>query len=164
MSHWKARRTLLLVGEGHSEVAFLKHVKSTYAPRGCGLSVTVKNAGGKGAKGVVEWTIRQIALEQHDKVAVLLDTDTDWSGAVEKKARSKKIVVLKSEPCFEAMMLRLLRKSDSGDTRSLKARFAPFVNHDSLCPKSYAEHFDRNCLESGVAVEPTIKLLLGLFE
>ena len=49
MNAWTAYRTLLLVGEGATEEAFLRHVKSIYAPRGAGLKVTIKNAHGKGA-------------------------------------------------------------------------------------------------------------------
>ena len=41
--------TLLLVGEGETEVAFLSHVKALYAPRGCGLAIKVICARGKGA-------------------------------------------------------------------------------------------------------------------
>ncbi len=36
MAIWKAQRTLLIVGEGYHEEAFLGHVKQIYAPRGCG--------------------------------------------------------------------------------------------------------------------------------
>jgi hypothetical protein len=56
MAIWKAQRTLLLVGEGYHEEAFLSHVKQIYAPRGCGLAVTIKNAHGKGAMHVIDWT------------------------------------------------------------------------------------------------------------
>jgi len=45
----KTYRTLLLVGEGATEVAFLKHVKSLFVPRDAGLKVTIKDAHGKGA-------------------------------------------------------------------------------------------------------------------
>ena len=34
MGKWKARRTLLIVGEGHNEVAFLNHIKQLAAVRG----------------------------------------------------------------------------------------------------------------------------------
>jgi hypothetical protein len=90
MAVWKAQRTLLMVGEGFHEEAFLHHVKRLFAPRGCGLSVTVKNAQGKGAKHVVEWTGRQVENTAYDTVAVLLDTDTDWSLAVAKLAKRRK--------------------------------------------------------------------------
>ena len=35
-------RTLLLVGEGETEQAFLQHVKALYVQRGSGLRVTVR--------------------------------------------------------------------------------------------------------------------------
>ena len=163
MGNWKAFRTLLIVGEGRTEEAFLQHVKDIFAPRGCGLSVKVKNARGKGAKHVVGWTIGQMGIAQYDAVAALLDTDTDWSEAVARRARSARIHVLKSEPLFEAMMLRLVAQSDVGDSKTLKARFAPFVGDDPLRSENYAQHFGRQCLEAGRQSEPTVAALLALF-
>lgn len=84
MAIWKAQGTLLIVGEGYHEEAFLSHVKQIYAPRGCGLAVTIKNARGKGAMHVVDWTIKQIANAQFDIVAAMLDTDEGWSPNVAK--------------------------------------------------------------------------------
>lgn len=163
MNDWKTSRTLLLVGEGATEEAFLKHVKGIYAPRGCGLRVTVKNAHGKGAKHVIEWTAKQCGIAGYDLVGALLDTDQDWSEAVARKARSAGICVLKSEPLFEAMMLRLLGQSGIGDSKVLKARFAPYVRNDALRTENYADHFGRNCLEAGRGNEPSVDALLALF-
>jgi hypothetical protein len=44
------RRTLLIVGEGADEQAFLSYLKQQLVPRRAGLMVTIKNAKGKGAK------------------------------------------------------------------------------------------------------------------
>lgn len=162
MAIWKAQRTLLIVGEGYHEEAFLNHVKQLYAPRGCGLSVTVKNAHGKGAKHVIDWTIRQIANTAYDAVAAMLDTDTDWTPAVGKQAKAKKIQVLASEPCFDAVMLRLLGKNPVGDAKALKKHLAPYVNDDPTLRQNYAAHFGPKCLETGRTHEPTIDLLLKL--
>lgn len=163
MTIWPSYRTLLLVGEGETEVAFLHHVKRIYAPRGCGLRVTIKNAHGKGAKHVVEWTARQRGIADFDKVATLLDTDQDWSDALAKKAKSARIQVLKSEPFFEAMMLRLIQQSDIGDAKTLKARFSPYVGDAPLSPEGYAANYGLACLEAGKINEPTIGALLSLF-
>jgi hypothetical protein len=65
------KRTLLLVGEGYDEEAFLKYLKSQLVGRDADLRVTIKNAKGKGAKHVVEWTSRQAQLAGYDDVAVL---------------------------------------------------------------------------------------------
>lgn len=81
MAKWQAQKTLLIVGEGYNEQAFLKHLRPILAPGGCGLTVSVKNAGGKTAKHIIEWAIRQIANVDYDHVAVMLDTDTDWCEA-----------------------------------------------------------------------------------
>ncbi len=47
-------QTLLLVGEGYDEVAFLTYLKSELVSRDAGLEVKIKNAKGKGAKHVIE--------------------------------------------------------------------------------------------------------------
>lgn len=162
MAIWKAQRTLLIVGEGADEVAFLSHVKQLYVQRGCGLSVKIKNAQGKGAKHVIEWTARQMAIADYDVVAALLDTDTDWSPAVEKLAKKKKIQVLPSEPCFEALMLRVLAENPNSNTPALKKQFAPFVNNDATESQNYAIHFSPERLQSGRSHELTIDALLKL--
>ena len=162
MAKWKAQRTLLIVGEGYDEVAFLHHLKQLYVPRGCGLSVAIKNARGKGALHVIQWTIGQIANADYDTVATLLDTDTDWDAKAKKLARRKKIQVLKSEPCFEAMMLRLIGKPTIGDAHALKKQFAPFVKSDATQRDHYALHFGAECLSAGREKEPSIDELLKL--
>ena len=163
MTIWRTYRTLLLVGEGRTEEAFLQYIKCLYAPRGCGLSVKVKNARGKGARHVVEWTGRQLAIARYDAVAVLIDTDKDWSESVARRAKAARILVLKSEPLFEAMMLRLLDQSDVGDSKTLKGRFAPFVRNDALRAENYADYFGRDFLEAQRGREATIDALLSLF-
>jgi hypothetical protein len=122
------KKTLLLVGEGYDDEAFLKYLKSILVLRNAGLEVKIKNAKGKGAKHVIEWTIKQAAIADYDKVAALFDTDTDWTPAVEKQAKKHKVLLLKSDPCFEAMMLRLLGITPDLNSKNLKAQFAPFVN------------------------------------
>ncbi|MDD5000445.1 MAG: RloB domain-containing protein [Thiomonas arsenitoxydans] len=154
-------RTLLLVGEGETEQAFLQHVKALYVQRGSGLRVTVRCAHGKGAGHVVDYAIRQ-RIHQFDQVAVLLDTDDGWSAAVQKRAQEKRIHVLKSEPCIEAMLLRAIGQSANGSAKDLKARLAPFVLGDALDPRHYGAHFGADALQVGRKIEPTLDDLLRL--
>lgn len=86
-------RTVLLVGEGYAEVAFIAHLKALYLPRGCGIALTVKNARGKGALHVVEVSICQSRNSAFDVRAVLLDTDTDWNEKTQAMARKAKVQV-----------------------------------------------------------------------
>lgn len=143
-------------------MAFLTHVKGLFISRGCGLAVKIKNAQGKGAKHVVEWTVRQKAIAAYDTVAVLVDTDTDWSDSVDRLARKKKIRLLLSEPCFEALMMRILKEDQSGDALTLKKRFAPFVNDDATQSENYKKYFSRERLLESCSHVPTIDSLLSL--
>ncbi len=156
------KHTLLLVGEGYDEEAFLNYLKSQLVDREAGLVVKIKNAKGKGAKHVIEWTIRQAKQAEYDVVAALLDTDTDWTPAVQKQARSKKIVVLTSNPCFEAMLLRLIGVTPEIDTKKLKKQFEPYVNGVSTVPENYAVYFSSDMLKNRRNLEKTIDELLKL--
>ena len=158
------KKTLLIVGEGSDEKAFLSYLKDQLVPRGSGLVVTVKNAKGKGAKGVLDYTIRQCRIAEYDMVATLFDTDTDWSDAIVQKAKSHHVLLLKSEPCFEAMLLRILYITPELESKKLKAQFAPFVNNEATNSKQYAKHFNPEKLAAMQHKEPTIKQLLNLFK
>ena len=162
MAIWKAERTLLIVGEGADEVAFLTHVKQLFITRGCGLSVKIKNAQGGGAKHVVEWTVRQKANADYDAVAVLVDTDTDWSDTVVNIASKNDIHLLRSEPCFEVLVMRVLGKDPNITASNAKSMFAPHVNNDATKSENYSRKFSKDrLLESRVRV-PTIDQLLNL--
>lgn len=156
------KQTLLLVGEGHDEEAFLKYLKSQLVARESGLEVKIKNAKGKGAKHVIDWTIRQAKNADYDKVTALLDTDQDWTPAVKKQAKSKRILVLESEPCFEAMLLRLHGVTPEIDSKKLKKQFEPYVNGASGLPENYGARFHPDFLKSKRHLETTIDALLKL--
>lgn len=158
------KQTLLLVGEGYDEEAFLKYLKSQLVGRDAGLEVKIKNAKGKGAKHVIDWTIRQAKQADYDKVAALLDTDTDWTPAVQKKAKTENIIVLTSDPCFEAMLLRLIGVTPEIDTKKLKKQFEPYVNDDSTVPENYSVNFSHEMLKNKREMEITIDELLKLFK
>ena len=103
----QAARTLLLVGEGDAEVAFMRHLKGFYVQRGSGIAVMIKNARGKGAAHVVDFARRQSIGLAYDQVAALLDTDTNWDDKTRASARRAKVQVLPCEPCLEAVLLAI---------------------------------------------------------
>ena len=160
----KVCRTLLIVGEGRHEKAFLDHVRSIFVSRGGGLKVTTKQAGGKGAAHVLDFTCRQIRNAQYDCVAIMLDTDEGWSGAVERRAHSKGIILMKSIPRYEAMLLRILAENPSEDASSEehKRQFSPFVNGKPEEMGSYATHFSEECLLEARKREEALAKLLEL--
>lgn len=159
---WKTIETVLLVGEGADEEAFLHHVKTTFVPRGSGKTVKVKNAQGKGATHVVEWTIRQMATAEFDTVAIMLDTDKDWTLEAQKMAADKGIILLPSDPRFEAVMLRLLSQPHAGNAQTQKKQFAPFVRNKPTEPESYQDYFGGNDLLANRLKVPSIDRLLKI--
>ena len=122
------RETLLIVAEGDAEVAFIRHLKLLYRDS-LGRAVQEANARGKGGRHVLEVAIRRANNRDHDKVILLLDTDTNWSDAERAKARKSRIGrrgrldVVESSPCLEAWILRILGIEAEGDTKHFKRLF-----------------------------------------
>lgn len=121
----QAARTLLLVGEGDAEEMFLRHLKGLFVVRGSGLSVTIKNARGKGAAHVVDFAHRHSLNAAFDEVAALLDADTDWNDKTRAAAKRAKVQVVVCDPCLEALLLQLHAVPVEGKhTQQLKQDFA----------------------------------------
>jgi hypothetical protein len=122
------RETLLIVAEGDAEVTFIRHLKVVYRDS-LGRAVQDANARGKGGRHVLEVAIRRANNRDHDKVILLLDTDTNWSDAERAKARRSRIGrrgrldVIESNPCLEAWILRILGVEAEGDTKHFKRLF-----------------------------------------
>ena len=123
------KQTLLIVGEGDADIAFVRFVKRMYADS-LGRAVQEHNAKGKGGRNVLETALRRANNNRaYDKVVLLLDTDTDWDDACRAKARKSRIGtrgrldVIESNPCLEAWLLKLLGVDAVGDTRHMKREF-----------------------------------------
>ncbi len=157
MKKWGERKTLLIVGEGLHDEAFLQHVKRGLVERGCGLEVAIKNARGKGAKNVVEYTIRHSKNAQYDNKAAMVDSDTDFDEKIVALAKRNKITLIVAEPCFEALLLRAIGERP-GEPKQLKKQFAPFVNNDPTNSKNYERHFGVRSLLK-VQEEALVRLL-----
>jgi hypothetical protein len=162
MAKWGLRKTLLLVGEGLHDEAFLTHVKRNKAPRGCGLEVMVKNAKGKGALHVVNFTIRQTKNAQFDHVAAMVDSDTNFDDSVVALAKKHRITLIVSVPCFEALLLRTVGEKPK-PSQHLKKQFAPYVHHDPTEPRNYEQHFSIGALENAMEDEEALRALFRLF-
>lgn len=143
-----AARTLLLVGEGETEVAFLNHLKGIYIPRGCGLAVKVLSARGKGPENVVDTVVRQCAYRGFVLRAALLDTDIPWSVEVRRRAEQMGIKMVGSTPCLEGLLLEVLNQVVPRRTADCKRTFKAVFTGNPLRAEDYARQFDRSVLES----------------
>ena len=143
----RAARTVLLVGEGAAEVQLLQHLNGLYVQRGSGVAVTIKNARGKGAGHVVDFTFRQSRNAAFDVKAALLDTDTDWTDKTRAAARKAKVKVLPCEPCLEAVMLVMHHIPVEGlTTAQLKRSFTQRFGA-AACEVSVLRHFNLDLMD-----------------
>ena len=66
-----ARHTVLLIGEGKTEQAFFKHLKSLYIFRGCGVAVKIHTAKGKGPEYIVNYAVRRSRRFESERILTL---------------------------------------------------------------------------------------------
>lgn len=157
-----ARKTLLVVGEGYAEVAFLKHIRNLYTCGGAGCSMAIANARGKGAQHVIAYTIRTARTTAHDQVATLLDSDTDWNEKVEALARTKKISVLLSQPCLEAPLLHIYGAASEQSTAEHKKDFRGRFGGDAHDERLLEKCFPKEVLDDARGRVPVLAQLLTL--
>lgn len=158
-----ASRTLLIVGEGDTEVAFLTHVKGLYAPRYCGLSVTVRNARGKGPANVVQAVQGYSKDRTFTLRAALLDTDLPWTQEARDVAARKRITLVGSSPCLEGLLLDVLGQPVPRVSDDCKRALGRVFAGDPLRAESYAGPFSRDVLEAARARVAALRQLLELF-
>lgn len=154
------RRTLLLVGEGLAEEAFLRHLKALYLERGSKV-VTIKNAKGKGGGHVLDYTLRQRKAAAFDDVAVLLDTDHDWDDERRGQARKAGVAVFEATPCLEAVLLDIAGHRPPATTAVCKRDFAQHFGHEAHVASLYAAHFPLALLE---AARQRVQVLAALIQ
>ncbi len=156
--------TILLVGEGKTEVAFLSHLKSLYIQRNCGIKLTIKNARGKGPEYIINFAVRQRNNAAYDRVAVLLDTDLAWSDAIRKKARKNKLTLLGSTPCIEGFLLDILMQHVPSETSACRQSCTDIIAGSLLEQESFQALFTHKLLEVRRADITMLDELLKYFE
>lgn len=164
MAARQQRQTLLAVGEGHSEAAFLKHLRSLYCASGVGLSVTVKNAYGKGPDNVIEHSLRLAATAAYDHRLCLLDTDIEWPAAMRNKAKRKKIFLIGSEPCLEGLLLDILGQSKHGTSTDCKRSLRSITKSEMTEPTDYKTLFIKQTLDQARKRISALDELIKMFE
>ena len=155
-----ARHTILLVGEGKTDWAFLKHVKSLYISRGCDVSAKVLNARGKGPDRVVDYAIRQRQNAAYDRVVTLFDTDLEISAASRRRAKSKKIQIIGTTPCLEGLLLKILGEYVPDTSAMCKSQLGVTLPARLTAPEDYQEKFPKQFLDERRDVVPEFGRLL----
>ena len=138
----------------------MKHIKSLYISRYCGVSVKIRNARGGGPDHIVDFTIRQRGNAAYNRVAILLDTDVQMSAPAQKRARSKGIQIIGSTPCFEGLLLKILDKPVPHTSAECKTRISGLLSARLTDPDNYQTNFSRDVLEKRRHDVPELDALL----
>lgn len=114
----KANRTVLAIGEGKTEGAFLRFLKKRYCKIDNGIAVKIIDARGGDPRCVIDYAIKQTQNAEYDCVFVLLDADRPCPDTHKKKARKKNIELIWCRPCIESLLLQILEPGFDGSTKT----------------------------------------------
>ena len=154
--------TVLVIGEGDTEKAFLDYLKSLYVTRGCGVSVAVRNAHGKGPENVVDTAIRQSRIGEYKVVAVLMDTDLPWTADVIKLARKHRLCLIGTTPCIDGLLLQILGEQAPEQSLQCKKVLHAKMSRKPFVKEAFAQDFPKKLLDEKNFSIPALKKLLQL--
>lgn len=142
------KTTLLVVGEGVIDRAFIDHMKSIYTRGVNTQKVTTDAANGGSPSDIVKYVIRKNSHTAFDKKVILMDDDVPVSEAVKNQARKKNIEILYSTPiCLEGMLLDVLGQSVLSSCVECKDALHSQLSGSPTQKESYAQLFGKNVLD-----------------
>lgn len=160
-------RTVLAVGEGETEQAFLKFLKQIYVPRRGGISVKVPlGKQGGDLSGSVDKVKRIRENGDYECTFLLRDLDTQEFKSGEER---DKILLLGSHPCVEGLFLDILdpkKRKESWDSARCKQEFekAYLDEKKKLDSRDYSLIFSPECLEKARKNIPVLDNVLSILE
>jgi len=155
-------KTVLIVGEGDTEKAFLDHLKRLYVTRGCGVAVTVRNAHGKGPENVIDAAMRHAKNGDFDIVAVLMDTDLPWTDTIRELARVHPICMVGATPCADGLLLQILGERVPEQSKHCKDAFHARLGRTPFVREAYEQDFSEPLLNQKSKTIPALGKLLAL--
>jgi len=151
--------TLLIVGEGVHEKAFLQHMKLLYDGEN-DQAVKVDAASGGSPIEVIDETIRKYNHADYSRKVILLDEDVVIRQQDRDKARKNKIELIVSAPvCLEGMLLEILgcKVAEFSSAADCKKQLHPMLTAEPTKSTSYARLFTKEVLDSATK-EQVIRL------
>lgn len=142
--------TLLIVGEGAHEKAFLQHMKSLYDGE-TNQTVKIDAASGGSPIEIIDETIRKFNHADYSRKVILLDSDVVIRQQDRDKARKNKIELIVSYPvCLEGMLLEILGQKvpDHASGTDCKRRLHSLLQGEPTNPKSYERLFPKCKLDT----------------
>lgn len=143
----RVRRTVLIVAEGKTDLAFLKNLNGIYC---CGRdsppAITWKQSRGGGGDSVIDTLLRHGKQGGYDSLIALTDGDRPPSQAW-RKAISRRGDLVTFSPCLEGLLLAVLGHPVPNLSADCKATIAARCACDLAVAASYGAHFPRELLD-----------------
>ena len=139
--------TLIVVGEGPHDQAFINHMKELYDHRETGQKVKVESADGGSPQDIIRYVVKKKHID-YDRRVILMDSDIPLQPQDEVEARKSKITIIQSTPhCLEGMLLDILGEKSPVNSQACKARLHPRLNGSPAAKESYASLFPKPVLD-----------------
>ena len=158
------RKTLLAVGEGKADAALLRYLRRLYCSSRQGVSVTVRNASGKGPTNVIGTAIGALRIASFDHKLCLLDTDIVWTAKNISDAKRKNIQLIGAIPCLEGLLLQILDRSVPANSDECKRQLKAFTGMNMYEADDYSAYFPHALLQRERNRIAELDRLLKMFE
>lgn len=161
----RVRRTVLVVCEGKTDLAFLHYLRSQMcADKPDAPKMTLRQAHGKGADNVASTLLGLARQAAYDKLVLMADGDIPLSESMRKKLRRHKVVLVIPAPCLEGLLLDIFGHSVPPMSSVCKNRLQQ-IAPGSLSDEPYlAHHWPMDLLHAKRPAIPALDALMGCFE
>ncbi|MBE0471465.1 MAG: hypothetical protein IBX55_18390 [Methyloprofundus sp.] len=140
--------SLIIVGEGPHDKAFLSHMKDLYDNRSTGQKIKIETADGGSPKDIIRSAIKNKHIN-YDQRYVLMDSDIPLSEENKKTAKKNKITIIQSTPiCLEGMLLEILDQNPPNTNQKCKSMLHRQLSGDPTEKSSYSQKFSKTVLDS----------------
>lgn len=143
--------TLLIVGEGSDDKAFIDHLKSLFNQRDSGRKITIKTGDGGSPGNIITHASRAYQADDYNQRYLVLDADIPPTEADLKKARlAGYCIVLWRPQCLEGALLDVLGEAVQAheNSQALKQRLHPKLAGPHTQPSAYAQLFTKAVVQN----------------
>ena len=158
------KTTLLVMGEGEHDKAFLSHMKGIYHERRSGSKITLDFSSGGSPHDIIKDTVKKSRHVDYDQKFILMDSDVPVKQQDIKAAKDSGITILYSTPlCLEGMLLSVLKQNIPHTAQKCKSLLHPQLSDNPALPKSYDPLFAKPVLDAtNHTTVVTLRSLLGI--
>ncbi len=140
--------TLIIVGEGAHEEAFLRHMASLYDGRETNQKITIKSADGGSPGDIIHSAIKN-RHSKYDRKYVLMDSDVKIPEKDIQTSKKNKVEIICSKPiCLEGMLLDILDQKIPSTAQACKSSLHPKLDGLPTDKNSYSKLFDKHVLDN----------------